>query len=76
MKLHKKCDRFSQKLIDDIRTKRCGSSSDEGNDMTFIDAMLSLQESEPAYYTDDIIKGNILVCVFIVHSLLLFRSKS
>ncbi|KAJ0804691.1 putative isoflavone 2'-hydroxylase [Helianthus annuus] len=60
MKLHKKCDRFSQKLIDDIRTKRCGSSSDEGNDMTFIDAMLSLQESEPAYYTDDIIKGNIL----------------
>ncbi|XP_076918872.1 cytochrome P450 81Q32-like [Bidens hawaiensis] len=60
LKLQKKSDGFSQNLIDEIRTKRCGSSSMKGKDATFIDAMLSLQESEPEYYTDDIIKGNIL----------------
>ncbi|KAI7749282.1 hypothetical protein M8C21_004273 [Ambrosia artemisiifolia] len=57
LKLQKKCDRFSQNLIEEIRTKR---SSERGNEKTFIDAMLSLQQSEPEYYTDDLIKGNIL----------------
>ncbi|KAJ0804690.1 putative isoflavone 2'-hydroxylase [Helianthus annuus] len=61
MKLHKKCDRFSQNLIEEIRVKRCGSSLNKEDDKTFIDTMLSLQESEPEYYTDDIIKGNILI---------------
>ncbi|KAI3807158.1 hypothetical protein L1987_23082 [Smallanthus sonchifolius] len=60
LKLQKKTDRFSQNLIEEIRTKRCDSSSEKGKGKTFIDAMLSLQELEPEYYTDDIIKGNIL----------------
>ncbi|KAD6119050.1 hypothetical protein R6Q59_025148 [Mikania micrantha] len=59
LKLQKKCDSFSQNLIEEIRrTKRCHSSRDKEKDSTFIDSMLSLQELEPTYYTDDIIKGN------------------
>ncbi|KAD6119049.1 hypothetical protein E3N88_10320 [Mikania micrantha] len=61
LKLQKKCDSFSQNLIEEIRTKRCDSSREKEKDTTFIDSMLSLQEQEPAYYTDDIIKGNILI---------------
>nr|GEU34251.1 cytochrome P450 81E8-like [Tanacetum cinerariifolium] len=59
-KLQHKSDTFSQNLIDEIRSKRSSSSSDEGKSKTFINAMLSFQDSEPDYYTDDIIKGNIL----------------
>ncbi|KAI3513054.1 hypothetical protein L1887_20379 [Cichorium endivia] len=59
-KLQRESDSFSQTLIEERRSKRQNSSSDEGKSTTFIDAMLSLQESEPEYYTDDIIKGNIL----------------
>ncbi|KAI3750873.1 hypothetical protein L2E82_21750 [Cichorium intybus] len=59
-KLQRESDSFSQSLIEERRSKRRNSSSDEGKSKTFIDAMLSLQESEPEYYTDDIIKGNIL----------------
>lgn len=55
-KLFIETDSFSQTLIEERRRKR----REEGNGKTFIDAMLSLQESEPEYYTDDIIKGNIL----------------
>lgn len=58
--LQKETDTFSQSLIEERRSKRRNSSSEEGKPKTFIDAMLSLQESEPEYYTDDIIKGNIL----------------
>nr|GEW35905.1 isoflavone 2'-hydroxylase-like [Tanacetum cinerariifolium] len=67
LKLHHKMDTFSQNLIDEVRSKRSSSSLDEGKSKTFIDAMLSLQDSEPDYYTDDIIKGNILVCMFIAY---------
>ncbi|KAI3763007.1 hypothetical protein L1987_53453 [Smallanthus sonchifolius] len=60
LKLQKKTDSFSQNLIEEIRAKRCGSTSENDKNKTFIDSMLSLQESEPKHYTDDIIKGNIL----------------
>ncbi|KAM7514385.1 hypothetical protein LguiA_003968 [Lonicera macranthoides] len=60
LKLHKKCDTFLQSLVDDHKNKRkVSSGSNEGNTKTLIDAMLSLQDSEPEHYTDDIIKGNI-----------------
>ncbi|KAL4559913.1 hypothetical protein LXL04_032059 [Taraxacum kok-saghyz] len=59
-KLQTENDRFSQILIEERRRKRRNSDT-EAN--TFIDAMLSLQESEPEYYTDDIIKGNMLQLV-------------
>ncbi|MFS7910260.1 putative isoflavone 2'-hydroxylase [Helianthus anomalus] len=58
LKLHKKSDRFIQNLIEKCKSKHSGS---KGKATKFIDAMLSLQESEPEYYTDDVIKGNILI---------------
>ncbi|KAJ9545562.1 hypothetical protein OSB04_025269 [Centaurea solstitialis] len=56
-KLQTESDSFIQRLIEERRSKR---HSCDGKAKTFIDTMLSLQESEPEYYTDDIIKGNML----------------
>ncbi|KAG7034317.1 Cytochrome P450 81E8, partial [Cucurbita argyrosperma subsp. argyrosperma] len=53
--LGKKVDAFLQGLIDDHRRKK-----EEGRN-TMIDHLLSLQESQPAVYDDQIIKGFILV---------------
>ncbi|KAL5821766.1 hypothetical protein ACOSQ3_023648 [Xanthoceras sorbifolium] len=55
--LSKRIDEFLQGLIDEHRSKKVGLEST--NNM--IDHMLSLQESQPEYYTDQIIKGLILV---------------
>ncbi|KAK7830489.1 cytochrome p450 81e8 [Quercus suber] len=52
--LSKRTDEFLQTLIDEQRRKE-----EEGN--TMIAHMLSLQKSQPDYYTDQIIKGLILV---------------
>jgi hypothetical protein len=52
MGLSKKMDAFLQGLIDEKRRE-------EGN--TMIDHLLSLQKSQPEYYTDQIIKGIIRV---------------
>ena len=56
MKLTNKTDAFLQGLIDEKRSK-------EEKTNTMIDHLLSLQKSQPEYYTDQIIKGLILVCV-------------
>jgi len=53
MKLAKKTDSFLQGLIDEQRSK--------GKNGTMIDHLLSLQDSQPDYYTDQLIKGFILV---------------
>ncbi|XP_065635072.1 cytochrome P450 81E8 [Quercus suber] len=53
-KLANKTDAFLQGLIDEKRSKE-----EKGN--TMIDHLLSLQNSQPEYYTDQIIKGLILV---------------
>ncbi|KAJ9560142.1 hypothetical protein OSB04_005302 [Centaurea solstitialis] len=58
-KLRVKFDSFSETLIEEHRSKRRGSSS-ESEAKTYIDALLSLQESGPEHYTDNLIKGNIL----------------
>ncbi|OMP03842.1 Cytochrome P450 [Corchorus olitorius] len=52
--LAKRIDEFLQRLIDEHRSQGKTSNS-------MIDHLLSLQESEPHYYTDEIIKGFILV---------------
>uniref|UniRef100_A0A2N9FSA9 Cytochrome P450 n=1 Tax=Fagus sylvatica TaxID=28930 RepID=A0A2N9FSA9_FAGSY len=52
--LSKRSDAFLQGLIDEHRRKE-----EEGN--TMIDHLLSLQKSQPEYYTDQIIKGLIMV---------------
>ena len=56
MKMANKTDAFLQGLIDEKRSK-------EEKTNTMIDHLLSLQKSQPEYYTDQIIKGLILVCV-------------
>ncbi|KAK7822827.1 cytochrome p450 81e8 [Quercus suber] len=48
--LAKRMDVFLQSLVDEVRNKE-----EEGN--TIIDHLLSLQKSQPEYYTDQIIKG-------------------
>ncbi|XVF71421.1 hypothetical protein PTKIN_Ptkin12aG0035900 [Pterospermum kingtungense] len=54
-KLGQRMDRFLQKLVDEHKNNR------QQNNM--IDHLLSLQESEPQYYTDEIIKGLMLVII-------------
>ncbi|KAF7828671.1 cytochrome P450 81E8-like [Senna tora] len=51
---HKRVDAFLQGLIDEHRNGKQRAN-------TMIDHLLNLQESEPEYYTDQIIKGLILV---------------
>ncbi|BFG35867.1 hypothetical protein CerSpe_221400 [Prunus speciosa] len=53
MKLAKRTDSFLQGLIDEQRSK--------GKNGTMIDHLLSLQDSQPDYYTDQLIKGFMLV---------------
>ncbi|KAK6279884.1 hypothetical protein POUND7_020151 [Theobroma cacao] len=53
MNLGERMDRLLQKLVDEVRAKRQGN--------TMIDHLLSLQQTEPDYYTDQLIKGLILV---------------
>ncbi|KAL0543104.1 hypothetical protein IC582_018191 [Cucumis melo] len=55
IQLGKKVDAFLQGLIDDHR-----NTKEEGRN-TMIDHLLSLQQSEPDHYNDQIIKGFILV---------------
>ncbi|XP_071922890.1 cytochrome P450 81Q32-like [Coffea arabica] len=63
LKLQESMDEVLQSLIDDCRNK-CRESQTElkvaGRD-TIIDSMLSMQEEEPEYYTDEIIKGIVLI---------------
>ncbi|OWM82135.1 cytochrome P450 81Q32-like [Punica granatum] len=58
IRLFKKTDAFLQALIDEHRRKKIDGSEIKN---TTIDHLLSLQESEPGYYTDQIIKGFIMV---------------
>ncbi|XP_058081596.1 cytochrome P450 81Q32-like [Magnolia sinica] len=67
MRLVRRRDEFLQAMIDDHRRRKkvyFSSSMEvevqiENNNKTFIDVLLSLQETEPDYYTDQIIKGMI-----------------
>ncbi|XVF64136.1 hypothetical protein PTKIN_Ptkin09bG0143400 [Pterospermum kingtungense] len=60
-KTHKKKDDFLQALVD--KRQRVSSSpsvTDAKGKQPLIDVMLSLQESEPDWYTDEIIKGMVM----------------
>ncbi|KAH7848169.1 hypothetical protein Vadar_034587 [Vaccinium darrowii] len=54
-KTHSRIDRLMQGLIDEHRRDRSKN--------TMIDHLLSLQESQPEYYTDGIIKGLIIAMI-------------
>ncbi|XP_057490154.1 cytochrome P450 81C13-like [Actinidia eriantha] len=60
--LHKERDEFLQGLIDEYRLKKSSDSSGVGeNKSTMIGSLLRLQESEPEFYSDDLIKSMLLV---------------
>ncbi|KAJ9186801.1 hypothetical protein P3X46_002334 [Hevea brasiliensis] len=65
--LQKGRDGFMQGLIDENRRRRrrkrigSGCSSSSGEKKTMIEVLLSLQEQEPEYYTDEIIRGLVLI---------------
>ncbi|KAE9457211.1 hypothetical protein C3L33_10886, partial [Rhododendron williamsianum] len=57
-------DGFLQGLVDEFRRKReenCVDVGDEYKSSTMIGTLLRLQESEPEFYTEDVIKSVILV---------------
>ncbi|XP_031267282.1 cytochrome P450 81Q32-like [Pistacia vera] len=54
--LQRKRDKFMQDLIEEHRHIRNSFASPERS-KTMIDVLLSLQENEPEYYTDNIIRG-------------------
>ena len=60
-----------QGLIDEHRSGNDRGSVDNNS---MIDHLLSLQKTEPEYYTDDIIKGLVLVSELLFSYLLYFRS--
>ncbi|XP_077225036.1 cytochrome P450 81Q32-like [Tasmannia lanceolata] len=60
VRLMKKRDAFLQGLVDERRRKRRCKGEEGESKKTMIDILLSLQESEPDYYTDEIIKGVIV----------------
>lgn len=66
-RLAKKTDTFLQGLVDQHR--RVLSSSEDEESM--INRLLKLQESDPDYYTDETIKGLILVSSFLSFNLVL-----
>ncbi|KAK7816266.1 cytochrome P450 81E8-like [Quercus suber] len=66
--LSKRTDELLQALIDEQRHKE-----EEGN--TMIDHMLSLQKSQPDYYTDQLIKGLILVSALNSASCLIEKTR-
>ncbi|KAJ8773293.1 hypothetical protein K2173_028470 [Erythroxylum novogranatense] len=61
--LHEKRDRFIQELIEEHRKRKestqSGVESEERN-KTLIEVLLSLQESEPEYYRDEVIRSLML----------------
>lgn len=59
--LQRKRDKFMQDLIEQHRKQQRDSGSAERINKTMIDILLSLQEAEPEYYTDEIIRGMIQV---------------
>ncbi|KAK4434381.1 cytochrome [Sesamum alatum] len=61
--LHKKRDEFLQSLIDEFRWRN--DASREKNERVLIETMLSLQGSEPEFYTDDVIKSIVLVILIL-----------
>ncbi|KAF9622011.1 hypothetical protein IFM89_029231 [Coptis chinensis] len=59
--LKEKRDKFLQELIEEHRISRNGGTQTKEKNATLIDVLLSLQETEPEYYTDEMILGIIWV---------------
>ncbi|KAL8172048.1 hypothetical protein V2J09_023852 [Rumex salicifolius] len=61
--LFDKTDAFMQDLVDDYRRRSTDRKEDEISEekRTMIEVLLSLQNSDPGFYTEEIIKGLVLV---------------
>nr|XP_034896858.1 cytochrome P450 81Q32-like [Populus alba] len=59
--LHSKRDKFLQDLIEAHRGVKDGSASDQGSSKTTIDILLALQETEPEFFTYEIIRSMMTV---------------
>jgi cytochrome P450 len=59
--LQGKRDKFMQDLIEEHRRRREGDPAFEERGKAMIEVLLSLQEAEPEYYSDEIIRGMTLV---------------
>ncbi|KAL0368964.1 UNVERIFIED_CONTAM: cytochrome [Sesamum calycinum] len=57
--LHKKRDEFLQSVIDESRGRK--EVSRDKKERVLIETLLSLQASEPEFYTDDVIKSIVLI---------------
>ncbi|XVF29628.1 hypothetical protein REPUB_Repub15cG0138500 [Reevesia pubescens] len=53
LRINREKDELLQGLVDENRRKKCAF----GSENTMINYLLSLQESQPNYYTDEILKG-------------------
>lgn len=56
VELQKKREKFMQDLIQEHRKMQSGSASEQKS-KTMVDVLLSLQATEPEYYTDELIRG-------------------
>nr|QWT69374.1 CYP81E8 [Gynostemma pentaphyllum] len=64
LKVRERVDVLFQSIINRYRKKRASSSGqNEAAGTSMIDSFLTLQESDPQYYSDDIIKGQVLSMV-------------
>ncbi|XP_004505637.1 cytochrome P450 81Q32-like [Cicer arietinum] len=59
VKLMKKMDSFLQKLVDEKQRNR--NHDQTTTSMTLIDVMLDLQQKEPEFYTNEVMKGVVLI---------------
>lgn len=57
--LHRKRDEFLRGLIEEFRGRKTSSSNE-----TLIEKLLSLQESEPEFYSESVVKSTAMVRVF------------
>ncbi|KAF2309743.1 hypothetical protein GH714_004906 [Hevea brasiliensis] len=65
IKMNNMRDKFLQNLLDEVKLKRINSkTSDEEEKRSLVETLLSLQELEPEFYTDEVIKS-IMVMMFI-----------
>ncbi|KAL9254910.1 Cytochrome P450 81Q32-like protein [Drosera capensis] len=62
MKLRDRRDVLFQGIIDEARSAK-GQGGGEGTTKTMVEGLLELQRKEPEYFTDDILKGILLVMI-------------
>ncbi|KAI7732041.1 hypothetical protein M8C21_008245, partial [Ambrosia artemisiifolia] len=62
--LQEKLDVFIQRLIEQLRTSKGEMKTKTKTRKTMVEVLLSLQESDPEYYTDQMIRGFVQVMIF------------